>query len=75
MHSDTGKEIKFLEALYKCIRSFTAHNCLSERVRLVMNNAKANLKAAREAIAAKKFDDAVKACDRILLWESGNYNA
>ncbi|KAI9271925.1 hypothetical protein BDA99DRAFT_534395 [Phascolomyces articulosus] len=40
-----------------------------------MNNAKANLKAAREAIGAKKFDDAVKACNRIILWESGNYNA
>ncbi|KAI8140771.1 hypothetical protein BJV82DRAFT_621045 [Fennellomyces sp. T-0311] len=40
-----------------------------------MSNSKANLKAAREAIGAKKFDDAVKACNRILLWESGNYNA
>lgn len=38
-------------------------------------NSKADLKAAREAIGAKKFTDAVKACKRVLLWEGENYNA
>ncbi|KAI9360280.1 hypothetical protein BD770DRAFT_385224 [Pilaira anomala] len=38
-------------------------------------NSKADLKAAREAIGAKKFNDAVKACKRVLLWEGENYNA
>lgn len=38
-------------------------------------NSKADLKAAREAIGAKKFGDAVKACKRVLLWEGENYNA
>ncbi|CAO3617593.1 unnamed protein product [Mucor hiemalis] len=38
-------------------------------------NSKANLKAAREAIGAKKFGEAVKACKRVLLWEGENYNA
>ncbi|KAF7726139.1 Superkiller protein 3 [Apophysomyces ossiformis] len=38
-------------------------------------NTKADLKAAREAIGGKKFADAVKACKRVLMWESGNYNA
>ncbi|KAG0175013.1 Superkiller protein 3 [Apophysomyces sp. BC1021] len=38
-------------------------------------NTKADLKAAREAIGGKKFIDAVKACKRVLMWESGNYNA
>ncbi|KAG2200071.1 hypothetical protein INT47_007716 [Mucor saturninus] len=38
-------------------------------------NSKADLKIAREAIGAKKFNDAVKACKRVLLWEGENYNA
>jgi hypothetical protein len=38
-------------------------------------NTKADLKAAREAIGAKNFSDAVKACKRVLLWEGENYNA
>lgn len=38
-------------------------------------NTKADLKAAREAIGAKKFGEAVKACKRVLMWESQNYNA
>ncbi|KAI9312434.1 hypothetical protein BX666DRAFT_2142351 [Dichotomocladium elegans] len=38
-------------------------------------NSKANLKAAREAIGSKNFAEAVKACNRVLLWESENYNA
>ena len=38
-------------------------------------NSKANLKAAREAIGAKNFDEAVKACKRVLVWEGANYNA
>lgn len=38
-------------------------------------NSKADLKAAREAIGAKKFGEAVKACKRVLLWEGENYNA
>ncbi|ORZ18014.1 hypothetical protein BCR42DRAFT_412963 [Absidia repens] len=40
-----------------------------------MNNSKANLKAAREAIGKKDFEEAIKCCNRIILWESGNYNA
>lgn len=38
-------------------------------------NSKADLKAAREAIVSKKFNEAVKACKRVLLWEGENYNA
>ncbi|KAI8341483.1 hypothetical protein BC941DRAFT_510688 [Chlamydoabsidia padenii] len=40
-----------------------------------MNNSKANLKAAREAIGKKDFEEAIKCCNRITLWDSGNYNA
>ncbi|GAB5589005.1 Superkiller protein 3 [Umbelopsis nana] len=40
-----------------------------------MNNTKANLKNAREALGAKKFDEAIKFCRRVLDWESQNYNA
>lgn len=42
---------------------------------LLPMNSKADLKIAREAIGAKKFNDAVKACKRVLLWEGENYNA
>ncbi|KAI9468081.1 MAG: hypothetical protein EXX96DRAFT_591852 [Benjaminiella poitrasii] len=38
-------------------------------------NSKADLKAAREAIGKKEFNEAVKACKRVLLWEGENYNA
>ncbi|KAI8379442.1 uncharacterized protein BYT42DRAFT_568792 [Radiomyces spectabilis] len=38
-------------------------------------NTKNDLKAAREALGHKKFDEAVKACKRVLLWEGENYNA
>jgi superkiller protein 3 len=40
-----------------------------------MNNTKANLKNAREALGSKKFEDAIKFCRRVLDWESQNYNA
>ncbi|KAI9307176.1 hypothetical protein BJ944DRAFT_238079 [Cunninghamella echinulata] len=40
-----------------------------------MNNSKANLKAAREAIGKKDFEEAIRCCNRIILWETGNYNA
>ncbi|CAO3639771.1 unnamed protein product [Cunninghamella blakesleeana] len=40
-----------------------------------MSNSKANLKAAREAIGKKDFDEAIRCCNCIILWESGNYNA
>lgn len=38
-------------------------------------NSKADLKAAREAIGKKEYNEAVKACKRVLLWEGQNYNA
>ncbi|KAI8576073.1 hypothetical protein K450DRAFT_258770 [Umbelopsis ramanniana AG] len=40
-----------------------------------MNNTKANLKNAREALGSKKYEDAIKFCKRVLDWESQNYNA
>ncbi|KAI7899235.1 uncharacterized protein BX663DRAFT_521900 [Cokeromyces recurvatus] len=40
-----------------------------------MMNSKADLKTAREAIGKKEFNEAVKACKRVLLWEGENYNA
>lgn len=38
-------------------------------------NTKANLKNAREALGAKKYAEAVKFCNRVLDFESQNYNA
>lgn len=40
-----------------------------------MSNTKTNLKSAKEAIGAKKFDEALKYCQRVLDWEPDNYNA
>jgi hypothetical protein len=47
----------------------------NEKTVCSMNNTKANLKNAREALGAKKFEDAIKFCKRVLDWESQNYNA
>ncbi|KAL1924268.1 uncharacterized protein VTP21DRAFT_7303 [Calcarisporiella thermophila] len=40
-----------------------------------MSNIKKDLKLAREAIAAKDFENAVRCCQRVLNWEPDNYNA
>ncbi|GBB89353.1 hypothetical protein RclHR1_01600025 [Rhizophagus clarus] len=40
-----------------------------------MATVKAALKSAREAIAAKNYDDAIKECERVLQYEEKNYNA
>lgn len=40
-----------------------------------MSTVKVNLKNAREAIGNKNYDDAVKWCQKVLDWESNNYNA
>ncbi|ORX43026.1 TPR-like protein [Hesseltinella vesiculosa] len=40
-----------------------------------MSSSKQHLKAAREALGKKDYDEAIKCCNRIILWESGNYNA
>ncbi|KAG0361729.1 Superkiller protein 3 [Podila minutissima] len=40
-----------------------------------MSTVKVNLKNAREAIGNKNYDDAVKWCQKVLDWESSNYNA
>ncbi|RKP23343.1 hypothetical protein SYNPS1DRAFT_24611, partial [Syncephalis pseudoplumigaleata] len=40
-----------------------------------MSNTKADLKRAKEAIAAKRYQDALRICEGILLFESLNINA
>lgn len=36
---------------------------------------KATLKSAKEAITAKKWEDAIKECEKVLQHEDNNYNA
>ncbi|KAF9427265.1 Superkiller protein 3 [Podila epigama] len=40
-----------------------------------MSTVKVNLKNAREAIGNKDYENAVKWCQKVLDWESSNYNA
>ncbi|CAB4463214.1 TPR-like protein [Rhizophagus irregularis] len=40
-----------------------------------MSYIKATLKSAKEAITAKKWEDAIKECEKVLQYENNNYNA
>ncbi|KAG0345117.1 Superkiller protein 3 [Podila humilis] len=40
-----------------------------------MSTVKVNLKNARDSITSKNYEDAVKWCQKVLDWESSNYNA